>query len=210
MSYCSYKNTDSEQHDAAVKMFLSTDYTTWDLLSLQQVYAAGNSIEDIRQIFPFRNSKCSRSKKCCGLCTRRCKDRCLQDCLHRLHMWKMLYDSTKEEEREHLPLGIRMIVLKKFETGEELSWAVGEILSCNSNTNVKEYMKNARLYPYENPYKLDYAPQVVVNRDASRRNNALVLQWPVTGLCPFCVPKSTSNSVSIPKHAKRASKNSGT
>lgn len=112
-------------------------------------------------------------------------------------MWRKLVESTPSTEREKLPLNLRMIVSQKFETLEDLSWVVGEILSKNTNAALKEYMKNANISPNSNPYKIDYAPQVEVDphtgkRKCDARTGELhILAWPQTGLCPFCLPDVT-------------------
>lgn len=169
----------------------------WNFLSLLDMANAGNSKADISEVVPFRGGPCTRSLRCCGACTRRCKRRCVQDCLHRLYMWNQLVASTPLEELHQLPLNIRLIVNQKFESHEHLSWVVSEIISSSTNTTLKEYMKHESLRPEENPYKLDYAPQIEVDPSTGRRicnpatGELRVAEWPQTGLCPHCLPNNT-------------------
>lgn len=195
MSTCKCPNVSEEQQKALVQGLLNDH--EWSLLSLQDMAAAGNTLEDITQVVPFRGAPCKRSMKCCGQCTRQCSNRCIQDCLHRLYMWRKLYENTPEADRCKLPLSVRMIVIQEFETHEELSWAVGDILSRKTNSELKEYMENASLRPEENPYKIDYAPQVEVDPSSGKRvvdpvtGELHILEWPQSGLCPYCLPRVT-------------------
>lgn len=169
----------------------------WNLLSLVDMAKAGNDIQTISEVIPFRGGPCARSMRCCGVCSRQCKQRCVQDCLHRLYMWNKLVESTPSTEREKIPLNIRLIVNQKFDSHEHMSWVVGEILSQNTNSNLKEYMKNESLRPEESPYKIDYAPQVEVDPSTGKRRcdpatgELVIADWPRTGLCPHCLPNVT-------------------
>lgn len=186
---------DSKQKQLVEEFLKNSD--GWSLLSLIDMYKAGNSLEDINQVVPFRGGPCNRSMRCCGVCTRQCYSRCIQDCLHRLYMWQKLVDSTPSTERDKLPLNLRMIVTQKFETLKDLSWVVGEILSQTSNSVLKEYMRNENLYPKDNPYKIDYAPQVELDSSTGKRKcnpatgELIIADWPRTGLCPYCLPDVT-------------------
>ena len=169
----------------------------WSLLSLVDLAQAGNDLETIGATIPFRGGPCNRSLRCCGVCTRQCYHRCVQDCLHRLFMWKKLVETTPATEREHLPLSLRLIVNQSFESHAQLSWVVGEIISKNTNNKLKEYMENAALRSEENPYKIDYAAQVEVDRNTGKRRcnpdtgELFIAEWPRTGLCPYCLPDVT-------------------
>ena len=186
---------DSKQKQLVEEFLKNSD--GWSLLSLIDMYKAGNSLEDINQVVPFRGGPCNRSMRCCGVCTRQCYSRCIQDCLHRLYMWQKLVESTPSTERDKLPLNLRMIVTQRFETLEDLSWVVGEILSQTSNSVLKEYMRNENLYPKYNPYKIDYAPQVEIDPSTGKRKcnpatgELIIADWPRTGLCPYCLPDVT-------------------
>lgn len=193
----------SSEHKQAVSTFLNSlsadgklAESNWNLLSLLDMVNAGNDLSTIESTIPFRGGSCPRSMRCCGMCTRQCQTRCVQDCLHRLYMWKQLVDNTPEDEREQIPLSIRYIVNQKFESHAHLSLLVGEILSRNRNPLVDQYMKDAHLYHTENPYKIDYSPRVASDENGKRIVNPetgelVVLYWPQSGLCPYCLPKIT-------------------
>lgn len=195
----------SPQQKALVESFLrnigAPEHIQWSLLDLKTMAEAGNSLEEIQTVVPFRGGPCSRTTHCCSVCTRRCKQRCIQDCLTRLSMWKQTVESTPESERERLPLNIRMIAVQKFETLEELSWAVGEIVSKYTNPALKEYQHA------DNPYKLNYEPSIEVDANGKKRSNPisgeyLIIRWPQSGLCPFCLPNATVNGYTIREQRK--------
>lgn len=169
----------------------------WNLLSLIDMAKAGNDVQTLSEVIPFRGGPCARSMRCCGVCTRQCRQRCVQDCLHRLFMWNQLVESTPSDEREQIPLNIRLIVTQKFESHEHMSWVVGEILSQNTNIYLKAYMQKEALRPEENPYKIDYAPAVEIDPETGKRvcdaitGELKIASWPKTGLCPHCLPNVT-------------------
>ena len=195
MSMCICPAIPKEEYDQLVKLFVNDK--SWDLLKLQDMYNAGNSLTDIMKVVPFRNDECTRTRRCCGVCTRRCHSRCMQDCLNRLYMWRLMVSTTPEDKVDQIPLAIRLIVKQNFETLYDLSWCVGEIISRNTNATLKNYMKEHSMYPAENPYKLDYSPRFDVDEETGKRKvepgsgEVKVLEWPKSGLCPFCLPKTT-------------------
>lgn len=199
------EDSKQKQRVASFLNGLGDDVTEWSLLSLTDLARAGNDLQTISDTIPFRGGPCSRSIRCCGMCSRQCYTRCVQDCLHRLFMWRKLVESTPSTEREKLPLSFRLIVNQKFESHSQMSWCVGEILSQKTNSTLKEYMKNASLRPEENPYKIDYAPQVEVDPHTGKRKcdpitgELCIMEWPRTGLCPFCLPNVTVDG-RIAKH----------
>lgn len=169
-------------------------HSDWSLLSLTDMAEAGNDLETIRSSVPFRGGACSRSMRCCGVCTRQCTHRCVQDCLHRLFIWTKMVETMPEDR---VPLSLKLIVNQKFESHEQLSWVVGEILSRNTNSSLKEYMEAEGLRPEENPYKMDYSPQVDVDPSTGKRRvnpntgELVIRTWPSSGLCPYCLPNVT-------------------
>lgn len=194
MSRCVCPKISAQKYDELVQLFVNDK--DWDLLKLQDMYNAGNSLDNIVEAVPFRSDECTRTDKCCGVCTRRCHSRCIQDCLNRLYMWRRMAEATPADQYEQIPLAIRMIVEQDFETLYDLSWCVGEIISRESNATLKKYMKEHEMHPAENPYKLDYAPRYDLDERTGKRKidpngKIQILKWPKSGLCPFCLPKVT-------------------
>lgn len=169
----------------------------WSLLSLQDLYNAGNSIQSIQEMIPFRDNQCARSIRCCGQCMRKCYHRCVQDSLNRIYMWRKMIESTPESELSKIPLNLRLVVNQKFYSAQQMSWVVGEILSLSTNTDLRSYMSSAELRPDEHPYKMDYSPQIAIDETTGKRKvnpetgEIQFLEWPKTGLCPFCKPNVT-------------------
>lgn len=188
MSMCIYQPTETKS-EQVLQMFM--DDPDWNLLRLTDLALTGSSLEVIKDSVPFREQLCKRTMKCCGVCTRQCKNRCLQDSLHRLYIWRKLVEASPESS---IPLGIRLIARQHFESIEALSWAVGEIISAKTNTEVRKYMERLQLCRSANPNKIDYAPQPALDESSGKRivNSATgcikFREWPETGLCPFCTP----------------------
>lgn len=170
------------------------DKKTWNLLKLKSIAAAGNGVEAIGESIPFRNDRCVRSMRCCGQCTIRCANRCVQDSLHRVYLWRQMYESMDEETRKNLPLGIRMAATQEFTSAEQLSYVVGEILSVASNPELKQYMQDAGMRADEHPYKMDYAQTYEYDSVTGKRvvnpmtGDLRLVAWPESGLCPYCIP----------------------
>lgn len=168
----------------------------WSLLSLVDAAMTGSSLEVIQDSIPFRKHHCRRSMKCCGMCTRQCKTRCVQDSLHRLYTWRKIVESTPEELKDQLPLGVQLIVKQKFDTAEQLAWAVGEIISAVHNTELQQYMKQNNILHVDNPNKMDYSPQPAIDLQTGKRivdpqtGEIKFRLWPESGLCPYCLPNN--------------------
>lgn len=162
----------------------------WSLLELASIADNGMDIHTILDTIPFRGGPCNRTTRCCGCCTRKCYNRCIQDCLHRLYIWK----NTPEEV---LPFGAKLAIHQKFESHRHLSWVVSEVISGSSNTKLKEYMVNEHIRPEENPNKMDYSPRPEIDPNSGKRRvnpisgELSFLEWPKSGLCPYCLPAIT-------------------
>lgn len=190
MGFCRYEFEPLWKHKKHVQEFLNSKWNSpeWSLLSLQ------DHPELVGEV-PFRNDECTRTRRCCGMCTRLCRSRCLQDSLHRVRMWRATYYNTPPEERNKLPEWMHLLVTTNFTSGEQLSYTVGDILSRKTNPVVKEYMEREHLFSQQNPYKIDYAPipevdiatgKRIVDRSTGRLQ---IAEWPKSGLCPYCAPE---------------------
>lgn len=156
----------------------------WSLLELREIAErcpTKQALNELLETMPFRGGPCERHMRCCANCTRRCGHRCIQDCLNRLAMWRM----AVENGNENIPLAVRLIVEQDFEDAEHMSWCVSEILS-----------EANRRYPKgENPNKLNYEPAAEVDlqtggaRILPDSGIVVLLDWPASGLCPYCLPE---------------------
>lgn len=163
----------------------------WSLYELRVMAEKGNTLESIQEVVPFRGGPCTRTTRCCSVCTRRCNHRCIQDCLTRLYMWSQIVNNTPESERGRLPLNMRMIVAQKFDSWEQLSFAVGEMISKKTNPALRGYSYA------EHPQKFNYEPVIEIDEcTGKRRVNPItgelhILKWPKSGLCPYCLPTTS-------------------
>jgi len=176
------------------------------------------SIEDIRQYFletkqiPFRNYGCPRSTLiCCGSCSRKCDCRCPQDVLQRAYMKvaPLLYAPTEEARKERLktvPLGIRF--LYEEWVSEEPSYLriqaqVTELIDPKQNKQLRKIIEE-EYHNEDTPERQDYAPTIEYEYDEKARISrkkvdratgvVSYLEWPLSGLCPFCLPAGLTDN----------------
>lgn len=104
-----------------------------------------------------------------------------------------MVQTTPVEERDRIPLAIRLIVNQSFDDHRHLSWCVGEILNQSSNPAMKAYIKQTG----ERLGVNDYSPAVRIDPSTGRRmvdkttGEIKLVDWPKSGLCPYCLPRVT-------------------
>lgn len=176
------------------------------------------TIEDIREYFlitkqiPFRNYGCPRSSlTCCGSCSRKCDCRCPQDVLMRAYM-KIAYllyapsHNILAERLKEVPLGVRYLYEEWI--AEEPSYLriqaqVTELIDPKQNKQLQKIIEEE----YQNvdtPERLDYAPTIEYEYDEKTQTTRKVvdketgvvsyLEWPLSGLCPFCLPSGLTDN----------------
>lgn len=175
-------------------------------------------IEDIREYFlltkqiPFRNYGCPRSTlTCCGSCSRKCDCRCPQDVLQRAYMKiaPLLYAPNEEALRERLksvPLGIRYLYEEWI--AEEPSYLriqaqVTELIDPRQNKQLQKIIEE-EYHNEDTPERLDYAPTMEYEYDEKTQTTrkkvdketgvVSYLEWPLSGLCPFCLPSGLTDN----------------
>lgn len=175
-------------------------------------------IEDIREYFlitkqiPFRNYGCPRSTlTCCGSCTRRCDCRCPQDVLQRAYMKvaPLLYAPDEEALQARLqsvPLGIRYLYEEWI--SEEPSYLriqaqITELIDPKQNKQLRKIIEE-EYHNEDTPERQDYAPTIEYEYDEKTqstkkkvdRDTGVVayLEWPHSGLCPFCLPSGLTDN----------------
>lgn len=177
----------------------------WSLLSLAELHQQ----VEVTEMVPFRGGPCYRTRKCCGECVRPCATRCIQDCLHRLYLWKQLVVNTPESEQSKIPLAIRLIVNQKFESHQQLAKCVGEIISGSTNTELAKYMSEQNVSAGAHPYRNDYGPSVVLDLTTGKRKvnpdtgEIAYRYWPESGLCPYCYPSTVIDGNVLRRHRKK-------
>ncbi len=183
-------------------------------------------IEDIREYFlitkqiPFRNYGCPRSTlTCCGSCSRKCDCRCPQDVLQRAYMKiaPLLYSPTEEILQERLkntPLSIRYLY-EEWVAPEpsylRIQAQVTELIDPKQNKELARIIKE-EYHNMDTPERLDYAPTVEYEYDEKTRKSkkkvdkdtgvVAYLEWPLSGLCPFCLPSGLTDNRRITGYSR--------
>lgn len=177
----------------------------------------GASQYAIREFFsesriPFRYAGCPRgSLACCCSCTRLCNHRCPQDVMHRAYLFcgNILEAQTVEEAKERFERAdtATQLLYQELTSPAPRYFAIASMV-----TEISTPIFNKKLEKYiqetgnvENPYKLDYAPVVVMEEEYITRpngyvetrwrkkvdpetGNVAIIAWPGSGMCPFCLP----------------------
>lgn len=129
---------------------------------------------------------------------------------------QMLLDNLKDYEQQIANEGLTEE--QALGMMENISLQVGEIISRNYNTELRKWMDEEGLKPEDNPNKLDYGPMFEhysssssTDSNTSRRRarststvrkqsrkkvdpntgRYIVIQWPLSGLCPWFLPRAT-------------------
>lgn len=154
------------------------DWDSLSLLSMQQhpIALSGATIQEIRNEFAasehlFKPEACYAFATCCGDCGKACSVRCVQDILQKLHLMALTHPAIK------LQL-------------EDVQWCTYDHLITLLNDSMKQD------YHGRTHYCFDYAPvcEYTQNKTGKFRpkadaNGWCITHWPVSGLCPFCLPK---------------------
>lgn len=174
--------------------------------------AASSSSEDIRgqllqQNIPFRQSnKCSMF--CCCACTNyKCMHRCPQDVLHRINLICVGFSSALQHSgsapNSNTPQYLcRKYIFEEF-TSEHPRYFV-------LYATLQDYLRSRNTKfgcTGERPDKLVYSPmfeteivtkshnkegeQIVRKVVDPKTGYAKILNWPLSGVCPFCLPSGT-------------------
>lgn len=175
-------------------------------------------IEDIRDYFlktkqiPFRNYGCPRATlTCCGSCSRKCDCRCPQDVLQRAYMKiaPLIYAPNEEVLRERLkdvPLGIRYLY-EEWVSPEpsylRIQAQVTELIDPKQNKQLRKIIEE-EYHNEDTPERQDYAPTIEYEYDERTQTSkkkvdpvtgvVAYLEWPLSGLCPFCLPAGLTDN----------------
>lgn len=147
-------------------------------------------------LIPFKLKNCVYLFKCCGDCIQFCPHRCVQDVLHRYYLWcnncYLGYDSPRD---------IQIMTKKLMDprvTYDDLLSMMYDKISPVKNKRLAKDLKE-EVYD-ENPYLLNYEPITTGHISPTGRfvkdydpDTGLynIIQWPDSGLCPYCSPDAT-------------------
>lgn len=172
----------------------------------------GSARELMQKEIPFRVSECSYMLGCCGTCTRWCNKRCVQDIMQKLYM-KAINIYVGNVEYRDAPLESRIAYDALMDPSGDYATLLSVI---NELFHTRTYSENRREDWNTEYAKYQYAPQTEFTVDSRGRKKAkvnpetgevLMLRWPNSGLCPFCLPRTIYHKVQKTSNTKRLSTN---
>lgn len=201
------------------KLAMHPEYQLHNLANTFKADIQDKSIYDIREYFhdsniPFRYKGCSRSAmSCCGSCTRMCKVRCPQDVMQRAFLFcaNVLCAKTEEEKQARYKTSNTAVQLLYDELTCKVPryFAIAEMVTNMISPFYNKQLEKELLEIYGNedsPHRLDYAPVIEYETIPGTRpeegrlrkrvnvetGEVCVLDWPRSGMCPFCLPVGLS------------------
>lgn len=177
---------------------LANGLTCLQTLQKSPVAKSGN-IGLIRSVIqddiPFRVAGCSFMLSCCGMCSRKCDVRCVQDTLHKLYLkaFSVYAGISEGDVFARTACQVLMDPNINYATMLEVLYS----FSIHDWNEEIEKLKEEDNFDSEN-YKYDYAPRTeAVFTTSGRRQQkcnpetgeVLFTNWPDSGLCPYCLPR---------------------
>lgn len=166
----------------------------------------------LKDMYPFRIKMCRNGMlKCCGCCTAVCRERCVQDIYTKLTIYISSVCAKPYRENIYkcssLAQSIYKLLVNPNTTYEQLVDTCNQLISIRRNPSMGEHIKDTAPNAYErrhmNPWRLNYAPEPEMFYNKKRDNykpvvdprtgNIKFRDWPLTGMCPYCLPKVTYN-----------------
>lgn len=189
-----------------------TDYYI-ELLANNSDMSEAEALDTLRNTahtrFAIRAKVCPRGQTiCCGTCTYVCSERCGLDIAIRIQIRLMTMKADQKRleltmphrQESALNKSIRLLVESPTSTASQFNALINQLISGYWNAeNRRELRMNGN---YENPNKLNYSPRleyeahpksgkprIKANPDTGE---VVVLTWPNSGLCPFCLPTNSA------------------
>ena len=189
--------------EKANELILREHVHTLGDLRLQACDSIDKSRETFKTYLPFRIKFCKYlGIKCCGTCTLSCRERCVQDIYTKLgiylesHCKRPFKDNIKT--CDYLTQSIYKLLVNPCATYEQLVAMVNQVIGVRQNSQIKNHGKEQRRMDV---WRLDYAPQPqyyevgktgkLMRKVDKATGKILFMDWPATGLCPYCLPKVT-------------------
>ena len=149
------------------------------------------------KLVPFRIKSCTQAMCCCGNCATRCNSRCVQDVIHKVYMKALnIYMGYIPYKDASLEARICYDALTNPKiTYQSLCEIVNEFAT--TNTAAKENLvRKEQLGTTNQQYCYDYAPYVEREGHSYKKVNketgeVLFDDWPLSGMCPYCLPQTT-------------------
>jgi hypothetical protein len=193
--------------------------TIWKQLTDYYIELLANNMSEAEALDTLRNTAhtrfairakvCPRGQTiCCGTCTYVCSERCGLDIAIRIQIRLMTMKADQKRleltmphrQESALNRSIRLLVESPTSTASQFNALINQLISGYWNVeNRRELRMNGN---YENPNKLNYSPRleyeahpksgkprIKANPDTGE---VVVLTWPNSGLCPFCLPTNSA------------------
>jgi hypothetical protein len=139
----------------------------------------------------FRKEPCEFAPTgCCGGCTRRnCSVRCPQDVINRAYLlcgnilWAT--EDEKEQRYQEAPFKVKMIY-KELTSDQPRYFAIDSMVrECLTTDAQLDYSPQKVYEEYYDSKRNKWGIRPRVNPDTGE---LLLLHWPRSGMCPFCLP----------------------
>lgn len=149
----------------------------------------------------FKGRRCLKGLLlCCGSCSFDCKGRCPQDVINRAYLlcgniiWAS--DEFKEERYKEASFPVQMLY-QELVSEHPRYFAVYAMVREFINESAKlDYAPQIEYEEYFDPKKGEWTYRKAVD---SKSGEVYVLQWPSSGMCPFCLPIGLSDRRRLPK-----------
>ena len=148
----------------------------------------------IQDEIPFKPKECVYMLSCCGVCSRYCYHRCIQDILHKLYIKAYnIYAGIIPYEKASVISRVSYDVLMNSKTNYQ---TLLEVLYSFA-TYMWDEEREDEGFDMDN-YKYDYAPRTEVTTDCIGRDRkicnpetgeVIFSNWPESGMCPYCIPR---------------------
>lgn len=142
------------------------------------VYVAREIAE---QKMPFKVKYCTKPNLCCGACTRhRCQFRCIQDLLNRyyIHLYPYLSGFKDISKASFVDKNLYGIYMSKTSNHTQYVRGLEDIMTDESVNDYTPYTEWELTKGGRYMRKIDPSTGIVS-----------ILNWPNSGLCPYCEPR---------------------
>lgn len=165
-------------------------------------FAQNQNVDIVRQgldtIVPFRGESCVGDRMtCCGSCSRMCFGRCVQDILNTISMkaFNIYVGITSREEATAVERACFDVLMWPNATYSTLNTAMQGVISENRKKGVRHCADYAPYLPRNGNHYVN------VNKETGKID---YVDWPGSGLCPYCMPSTTYYRYSDATRAQRA------
>ena len=166
----------------------------------------------LKERIPFRVDSCNKQAMCCGSCVRRCRSRCVQDTLHKLYMSAIhvYMGHVKYEDASLLSQMAFKELTNPHTTYETLLDIVnyGYTRGLNPEEDWRGSVEDSDIlrYMYAPIPEIWYTKKGRIVKDCDPETGKYkFIEWPDSGLCPYCMPRYLYRRIDKRKPPQRKS-----